>query len=598
MRALLPYFKGYQWPSVLSPLFKLFEALLELAVPLIVAAIIDQAIPESNQSLLITYIGLMFLVALIGLAFSLSGQHMAAKAATGFTNNLGQDLFRKITRLPKAQREKMGPSSLVTRMSSDLYQILMGLNIFFRLFLRSPFIVFGSLAMAFTIDYRMTLYFLGMVVLLFVIVLTIIYLTSPLHQFLRKEIDRLVNLTREQIRGIRVIRAFAQEKREIEDFDTVNQSITQNQLAVGRLSVLTNPLTYVVVNLTLVFILWQGGGFIYEGSLSQGQLVALVNYLLQILVELVKLTNVVIIFNRTAASGQRIIKVLELEEEAVHFDNGTINFMPCLAEDSADASSKNPKTQTSDKQLLAVFENVSFTYPESSEAALQKLSFKIFQGQTFGITGSTGAGKSTVIQLLTKSYDQTQGLIHFNPDLMNINSRESLRSNISVVLQDARLFKGTIRSNLQVAKPDASEAEMWQALEDAEVTNFIKEDGLGLDSPVEAFGRNFSGGQRQRLTIARALVRPAQLIIFDAATSALDYLTEARIQQTIREKYQDRTLVIISERTQSIQNADQILVLEEGVQVGLGRHEDLLESNNIYREIFQSQQVLEVGHEV
>lgn len=378
----------------------------------------------------------------------------------------------------------------------------------------------------------------------------------------------------------------------------MNQSITQNQLAVGRLSVLTNPLTYVVVNLTLVFILWQGGGFIYEGSLSQGQLVALVNYLLQILVELVKLTNVVIIFNRTAASGQRIIKVLELEEEAVHFDNGTINFMPCLAEDSADASSKNPETQTSDKQLLAVFENVSFTYPESSEAALQKLSFKIFQGQTFGITGSTGAGKSTVIQLLTKSYDQTQGLIYFNPDLMNINSRESLRSNISVVLQDARLFKGTIRSNLQVAKPDASEAEMWQALEDAEVTNFIKEDGLGLDSPVEAFGRNFSGGQRQRLTIARALVRPAQLIIFDAATSALDYLTEARIQQTIREKYQDRTLVIISERTQSIQNADQILVLEEGVQVGLGRHEDLLENNNIYREIFQSQQVLEVGHEV
>lgn len=597
MRALLPYFKGYQWSSILSPLFKLFEALLELGIPLIVAAIIDQAIPTGNQNLLLRYIAMMFVVALIGLAFSISGQYMAAKAATGFTNNLGQELFHKIMRLPKAQRDIIGASSLVTRMSSDLYQILMGLNVFFRLLLRSPFIVFGSLVMAATIDYRMTVYFLVMVVLLFLIVIGIIYLTKPLYQSLREDVDRLVDLTREQIRGIRVIKAFAQEKREINDFEAINDSLTQNQITVGKLSILTNPLTYVVVNLTLVFVLWQGGQFIYEGSLSQGQLVALVNYLLQILVELVKLTNVVVIYNRTAASGQRIIKVLELNEEESTFKNGYHDIGEATLTEVEKEFYKSGAEELKDKELLIAFKNVSFTYPASSQAALEGLSFNIYKGETIGVTGSTGAGKSTLIQLLTKSYDQSKGVIYFNPSLMDTSSREALRSDISIVLQEARLFKGTIRSNLQVAKTDASDQKMWEALEDAQATEFIKKEGLGLDTPVEAFGRNFSGGQRQRITIARALVRSAQLMIFDAATSALDYLTEARIQETIRNKYHDRTLVVISERTQSIQKADQVLVLEQGIQVGFGKHEELLVSNNVYREIYQSQQVLEVSDE-
>jgi ATP-binding cassette subfamily C protein len=583
MKKLLKYFHGYKLMSVLAPLFKLTEALLELTVPLIVVQIIDYVIPTGEQSSLLYYVGLMFLVALVSLGFSITGQFFSARAAIGYTKNLTADLYEKTLSLSQAAVDRFTPGSLVTRITSDTFQIQNALNIFFRLFLRSPFIVFGSLFMAMQIDIRTTGYFVLMIIILAIIIVGIILITTPFQEDIRVKFDKLVTHTREQMSGFRVIRAFRQEKREREEFKDLNEDLAEKQINTGYVTILTNPLTYVTVNLTLILLIWNGADFVYEGTLTQGQIVALVNYLLAILVELTKLVMQTIRLNRGWVSGRRIAGVLNYESESNAFS-------PVMTDDLTE--DKAPEQSMEDAAFS--FNAVDFHYPTSEKNVLRDLHFTVNQGELFGIIGGTGAGKSTILHLIESIYLPSAGEIIYNPEIFDVDSRRALRDRISVVSGKVALFKGTIRSNLLVAKADATDEEMWQALEDAQAKGFVKDIGDGLDASVSAFGRNFSGGQRQRLTIARALLKPSEILILDDATSALDYLTEANLQQALTENYADRTIIMVSQRTRSLEGAHNILVMDAGNQVGLGTHEELLEDNQVYQEIYNSQLVKEV----
>lgn len=574
MKKLLKYFNGYKLVSILGPLMKLGETLLELMVPMIVALIIDTGIPSGNRAVVLNYIGLMFLLALFGLLLSITAQYFSAAAAVGFTENMTADLFRHVVKLPKENKDNLTSGSIVTRLTGDTFHIQTGLNIFFRLFLRSPFVVLGSLMMAVLIDTRMTVIFVSMTVLLGIVIWVVTRAVSPLNSLLREQFDYLVTLTQEQMTGMRVIRAFRQREREGQSFQQHNETLTQTQLRAGWINILLNPLTYAIVNLALILVLWQGGTFINSGTLTQGQLVALVNYLLAIIIELVKFAIVIAQFNRAYASAKRLVEIIEQPEVSSEL-----------------VREKN--LHAADDSLIA-FNNVSFTYPNANKPSLTELDFTIKEGSFIGIIGSTGSGKSTLLQLITKVYDSTEGDLDYNPAMFDLSSRESLRTNISVVPSEVALFKGTIRSNLLVSYPEATDEMMWQALEDAQAAEFVSKYPDGLDKEVAAFGRNFSGGQRQRLTIARALIRPAQVLIFDDSTSALDYVTEANFQQVLRHKYSDRTIIMISQRTHSLLTADKILVLEEGRQIGFAAHEDLLRNNEVYQAIYQSQTVEEI----
>ena len=584
MKTLLKYFKGYRLMSVLAPLGKLAEALMELTVPLIVVKIIDEVIPTGDRNSLLYYVGLMFLVAVVSLGFSLTAQFFSARAAIGFTKNLTDDLYKNVLSLSQSAVDHFTPGSLVNRITSDTFQIQGALNIFFRLFLRSPFIVAGSLFMAMQIDMRMTSYFVWMTVVLAGIIAGIIALTSPYQNQIRDIFDRLVTHTREQMQGIRVIRAFNQEKREQKEFNTINEKLTDRLIRTGNITVLTTPLTFVVVNVTLILLIWNGASFVNEGTLTQGEIVALVNYLLAILVELTKLVLQVIRLNRGWISGKRVAMILNYESETDQISNIVKGEM------------KTPQVPfPADTPGLAfAFNGVDFKYPTSDKNVLNDITFQVNRGKRFGIIGGTGSGKSTILHLIESIYLPTAGEIVYSPELMSIHSRRQLRDEISVVSGKVALFKGTIRSNLLISKADAADDEMWAALADAQAADFVKNLDGGLDAPVSAFGRNFSGGQRQRLTIARALLKPSEILIFDDATSALDYLTEANLLNTLTEKYSDRTLIMVSQRTRSLENADQILVMDAGDQVGLGSHEELLETNQIYKEIYESQLVKEV----
>ena len=570
--------------SVLAPLGKLAEALMELTVPLIVVKIIDEVIPTGDRNSLLYYVGLMFLVAVVSLGFSLTAQFFSARAAIGFTKNLTDDLYKNVLSLSQSAVDHFTPGSLVNRITSDTFQIQGALNIFFRLFLRSPFIVAGSLFMAMQIDMRMTSYFVWMTVVLAGIIAGIIALTSPYQNQIRDIFDRLVTHTREQMQGIRVIRAFNQEKREQKEFNTINEKLTDRLIRTGNITVLTTPLTFVVVNVTLILLIWNGASFVNEGTLTQGEIVALVNYLLAILVELTKLVLQVIRLNRGWISGKRVAMILNYESETDQISNIVKGEM------------KTPQVPfPADTPGLAfAFNGVDFKYPTSDKNVLNDITFQVNRGKRFGIIGGTGSGKSTILHLIESIYLPTAGEIVYSPELMSIHSRRQLRDEISVVSGKVALFKGTIRSNLLISKADAADDEMWAALADAQAADFVKNLDGGLDAPVSAFGRNFSGGQRQRLTIARALLKPSEILIFDDATSALDYLTEANLLNTLTEKYSDRTLIMVSQRTRSLENADQILVMDAGDQVGLGSHEELLETNQIYKEIYESQLVKEV----
>lgn len=588
MKKLLKYFKGYRIISALAPLFKLFEALLELLVPLIIIQIIDQVVPTGNQQLLLTYVGLMFGIALISWFFSIMGQLFAAKSAVGFTKNLTQDLFKKTLSLSQSAHDQLTPSSLTARITNDTYQVQTGVNLFFRLFLRSPFIVLGSLFMASQIDRRMTSYFVIMTVLLSIIIVGIILITTPYQRQIRAKFDRLVTSTREQMQGIQVIRAFRQEEREKKEFKDLNWDLAETQKKTGYLSILTNPLTFLTINIILILLIWDGALFVDAGTLSQGQVVALVNYLLAILVELTKIVLQTIRLNRGWVSAGRIAKVLAYDSESAEFADyaDRTKSFSSLSKDSLD------KIDT--EQTAFTFDTVGFKYPTAEKNVLENIQFHVKRNSVFGIIGGTGSGKTTILHLISNIYLPTEGEILYHPEIYQGDSRENLRNQISVVSGEIGLFKGTIRSNLQVAKENASEAEMWQALEDAQAQDFVQALENKLDAPVAAFGRNFSGGQRQRLTIARALLKPSEILVLDDSTSALDYLTEANLLGALEEKYKERTIIIVSQRTASLENADNILVLEAGEQVGLAQHEELLEENDVYREIYESQLVAEV----
>ena len=588
MKNLLKYFRGYKLISFLAPVFKLLEALLELLVPLIIVQVIDEVVPTGNRTLLTYYVGLMFLIALVSWFFSIMGQLYSAKSAIGFTKNLTQNLFKKTLSLSQSAYDQYTPSSLTARITNDTYQVQTGLNLFFRLFLRSPFIVLGSLLMAARIDPRMTIYFIVMTAFLSAVIIGIIRITTPYQRKIREKFDQLVTSTREQMQGLRVIRAFRQEEREKEEFKDLNWDLAETQKKTGYLSILTNPLTFIIVNITLILLIWDGASFVDTGSLTQGQVVALVNYLLAILVELAKLVMQTVRLNRGWVSAGRLSKVLAHESEADEF----AGFLDHTK--SYDDLSPEKVEELGLEETAFVFKDVDFKYPTAEKNVLENINFKVKRNSLFGIIGGTGSGKSTVLHLLSNIYLPTDGEILYHPEIYRENSREALRDQISIVSGKVALFKGTIRSNLLVAKADATDEEMWQALDDAQAKNFVLALEEELDAPVEAFGRNFSGGQRQRLTIARALLKESEILVLDDSTSALDYLTEANFLNALTDNYQDRTIIIVSQRTRSLENANQILVLDAGEQVGLGIHEELVTGNRVYREIYESQLVAEV----
>ncbi|HEL2027927.1 TPA: ABC transporter ATP-binding protein [Streptococcus suis] len=569
MKFLSRYFKDYIKESILGPVFKLLEACFELLVPLIIAYIVDTIIPNGSQGNLVAMLFLLVGIACIGIIVSLIAQYYSAKAAVGVTKELTNDLYQKVLSLPKSSRDILSSSSLLTRLTSDTLQIQTGINTFLRLFLRAPIVVFGSLIMAFFISPSLSAYFLGMIILLIFIVTVISVMTSRIYQSMRKELDGLVGQVRETVTGWRVIRAFGQREREIKAFHGINQIYKKQQLQAGFWSSLLSPLTFLVVNGTLLILIWQGNIAISHKLLEQGMLVALINYLLQILVELVKMIMVVSTLNQTYISAQRIQEVFDQTSE--------------------DVESSLPKVVSEDKEIIFSVRHLSFSYPKSAEESLSDIAFELRKGQFMGIIGGTGSGKSTLVDLLQALYSVSTNQLSLFIDGKSPKNLKEWRQRNAIVPQQAQLFAGTIRSNLSLGLEEISDSDLWSALEIAQAKSFIEDKG-GLDSPVEAFGKNFSGGQRQRLTIARAILQKAPILILDDATSALDYLTESRLLAAIRQELPGQNLIMVSQRTNSLRTADQILVLEQGRQVGLGRHEDLLRSSAIYQEIHQSQQ--------
>ena len=569
MKQLLSYFKPYLKESFLAPLFKLLEAVFELLVPMVIAGIVDQSIPQKDQGHLWMQMGFLFVFAVIGVLVALVAQFYSAKAAVGFTKELTNDLYRHILSLSKDSRDRLTTSSLVTRLTSDTYQIQTGINQFLRLFLRAPIIVFGAIFMAYRLSPELTLWFLVMVAILSFVIVVLSRLVNPLYSILRKKTDQLVQETRQQIQGMRVIRAFGQEKREIENFQVLNRVYTAIQMKTGYWSSLLTPLTYLIVNGTLLVIIWNGYISIKGGRLSQGALIALINYLLQILVELIKLAMLINSLNQSYISAKRIEEVFEEKPEDI------------LAEIA--------QKETSSNQSLRV-EHLSFTYPDAAQPSLRNLSFAMQQGQILGIIGGTGSGKSSLVQVLLGLYTADKGSISLYRDGRSPRNLSEWRSWMAYVSQKVELFKGTIRSNLTLGMEETvSDQELWQALEIAQSKDFVSDKEGQLDAEVQAGGRNFSGGQKQRLSIARAVLRQAPFLILDDATSALDTITESNLLKAVQDSLPNTSLILISQRTSTLKIADQILLLEKGEQLALENHEELMETSQVYREINASQ---------
>ena len=569
MKQLLSYFKPYLKESFLAPLFKLLEAVFELLVPMVIAGIVDQSIPQKDQGHLWMQMGFLFVFAVIGVLVALVAQFYSAKAAVGFAKELTNDLYRHILSLPKDSRDRLTTSSLVTRLTSDTYQIQTGINQFLRLFLRAPIIVFGAIFMAYRLSPELTFWFLVMVAILSFVIVVLSRLVNPLYSILRKKTDQLVQETRQQIQGMRVIRAFGQEKREIENFQVLNQVYTAIQMKTGYWSSLLTPLTYLIVNGTLLVIIWNGYLSIQGGWLSQGALIALINYLLQILVELIKLAMLINSLNQSYISAKRIEEV--------------------FAEEPEDILAEIAQKETSSNQSLRV-EHLSFTYPDAAQPSLRNLSFAMQQGEILGIIGGTGSGKSTLVQILLGLYPADKGSISLYRDGRSPRDLSEWRSWMAYVSQKVELFKGSIRSNLTLGMEETvSDKELWQALEIAQAKDFVSDKEGQLDAEIQAGGRNFSGGQKQRLSIARAVLRRAPFLILDDATSALDTITESKLLKAVQDKLPNTSLILISQRTSTLKIADQILLLEKGEQLALGNHEELMETSQVYREINASQ---------
>ena len=569
MKQLLSYFKPYLKESFLAPLFKLLEAVFELLVPMVIAGIVDQSIPQKDQAHLWMQMGLLFVFAVIGVLVALVAQLYSAKAAVGFTKELTNDLYRHILSLPKDSRDRLTTSSLVTRLTSDTYQIQTGINQFLRLFLRAPIIVFGAIFMAYRLSPELTFWFLVMVAILSFVIVVLSRLVNPLYSSLRKKTDQLVQETRQQIQGMRVIRAFGQEKREIEHFQVLNQIYTAIQMKTGYWSSLLTPLTYLIVNGTLLVIIWNGYISIQGGWLSQGALIALINYLLQILVELIKLAMLINSLNQSYISAKRIEEVLAEKPEDIH--------------------SELQAGRVSGNQVLHI-QDLTYTYPDAAQPSLRDISFDMQQGQILGIIGGTGSGKSTLVQVLLGLYQPDSGRIALYQAGNSPQNLAQWRSWIAYVPQKVELFKGTIRSNLTLGMEETvSDQELWQALEIAQAKDFVSDKEGQLDAEVQAGGRNFSGGQKQRLSIARAVLHRAPFLILDDATSALDTITESNLLKAVQENLPDISLILISQRTSTLKIAEQILLLEKGQQLALGNHEELMKISQVYREINASQ---------
>lgn len=566
LKKLFVYLKGYIKECILGPLFKLLEALFELFVPLVVASIIDRGITAGDQSYAIRMCLLLVVLALIGLTCSITAQYFAAKAAIGFSTRMRHALLKHIQSLSFADLDKLGTSTLITRMTGDINQVQSGINLGLRLLLRSPFIVFGSMIMAFTIDSHIALIFAGVILVLLVIVFGIMLLSMPMYRKVQGNLDGITSTTRENLNGVRVIRAFCLEEDEKIKFSEKNNQLTASQEKVGKLSALLNPVTYTVINIALILLIRSGAIRVDSGILTQGQVIALYNYMGQILVELIKMANLIISLTKAAACGSRISSVMEVQ------------------------NSQKDGTQSPVRgNGMISFRNVTLRYQDTGDAALEDLNFEILPGQTVGVIGGTGSGKSSLISLIPRYYDTSEGSVCLDGIDVNDYHLDSLRSRIGVVPQKALLFKGTIRSNLLWGNPDATDTQLRNALEIAQASDILSSKALGLDEPVEQDGRNFSGGQKQRLTIARALVRNPEILILDDSASALDFATDAALRKAIRQRSGSMTTIIVSQRTSSVRYADQILVLDDGKLVGAGTHDELLQSCPIYKEIHQSQ---------
>lgn len=567
MRKLLRFLKDYKKESILSPLFKLLEASFELFVPLVMAAIIDTGIGNKDGGFILKMCGILILLAIVGLTCSITAQYFAAKAAVGFATKVRHALFDHIQKLSYTEMDTAGTDTMITRMTSDINQAQSGVNMVLRLFLRSPFIVFGAMIMAFTIDVKAALIFVVTIPVLSVVVFGIMIITIPLFRRVQASLDKVLGVTRENLTGSRVIRAFNKEQEEIADFDESNESLTDVQLFVGKISALMNPLTYIIINVALVILIWTGAIQVNIGKISQGEVVALVNYMSQILVELVKLANLIITVTKAIACGNRVQSIFEMETSMVD-GNGS---------------------KMEDTGYTVEFRNVSMRYKGAGADTLTGIDFKAKPGDTIGIIGGTGSGKSSVVNLIPRFYDVTAGQVMV--DGMDVRKYKitDLRDKIGIVPQKAVLFAGTVRSNLAWGKEDATEEEMQQALSVAQAAEVVdKKDGK-LDAEVEQGGKNFSGGQKQRLTIARALVKQPEILIMDDSSSALDYATDAKLRQAIHNMPNRPTVFIVSQRAASIMYADKIIVLDDGTVAGTGTHEELLKDCSVYQEIYYSQ---------
>lgn len=572
MKKLLCYLKEYKKESVLGPLFKLLEATLELFVPLVVAAIIDTGIGNQDRGYVVKMCLVLVLLGLIGLAFSVTAQYFAAKAAVGFVTTIRHVLFGHIQKLSYAELDTQGTSTLITRMTSDMNQVQNGVNLTLRLLLRSPFVVIGAMVMAFTIDVKAALVFVVGIPALAVVVFGVMLACIPLYRKVQNRLDKVLGLTRENLTGVRVLRAFCKEEEQEAEFQKQNQTLTDTQKFVGRISALLNPLTYVIINVAIIALIWIGAIRVDLGIITQGAVVALYNYMSQILTELIKLANLIINITKSVACGNRIQSVLEVE--------------PSVKDGAATVSGDGEAGKSA---YSVVFEHAGIRYPDAAQEAVSDITLNVRPGETIGIIGGTGSGKSSLVNLIPRFYDCSSGAVYVDGRNVCTYGLTELRDKIGVVPQKSVLFAGTIRSNMQWGKPDATDEEIFAALEIAQAKDVVSKKEKGLDTEVEQGGKNFSGGQRQRLTIARALVKQPEILILDDSSSALDFATDAALRMAIGSMKHKPTLFIVSQRTSAIQYADKIVVLDDGSVVGIGTHEELMNTCEVYREIYDSQ---------
>ena len=568
MKFILSILKKYRKECIIAPLFKMLEAIFELFVPIVVASVIDNGIVYNNKTYIIKMVVLLVVLAIVGLSCSITAQYFAAKAAVNTATSLRSKLFKHIQSLSFTELDTLGISTLITRMTSDINQVQNGINMVLRLFLRSPFIVFGSMIMAFTIDFKAALIFLFTIPVLSIVVFGIMKITRPLYKKSQTSLDRILGITKENLSGARVIRAFNNEDIERRDFYKANENLSSIQKLAGKISGLMNPLTYIIINVAIIILVWTGAIRVDNGILTQGQVIALYNYMSQILVELIKLANLIVNVTKAVACANRLSDVFEINSS---MKEGNINEF------------------SSDSEYEVEFKNVSFKYQGSSEDALTNINFSVKKGETIGVIGGTGSGKSSLVNLIPRYYDVTDGEIIIDGHNVKEYTFEAMQRKVSIVFQKAQLFKGTIKSNLLIANGEASEEEIKNAIDISQSTEFIENKDHKINSKVEQEGKNLSGGQKQRLTIARALVKNSDILILDDSASALDYATDAKLRKALANMKNSPTVFIVSQRTASIMHADKIIVLDDGKIADIGNHSELLDRCEVYREIYDSQ---------